>query len=1096
MTDSTDNSEKKVHLIKQPKPVTPERPAAAPIAGRDDEVAQEKKKVVVVKKKVVVKKPQAKVLAHHEKEQEQPGSGSEQSTVSEKSRLQAQHVESTQHAASAQQVSLAQQATSAQQVSPVQQGSPAKPHAEKAGSPVSTISSVSKEVLEKSLHHQAASAPSSSDVSVSEKTQTEKLRHDTATVADQKESVPSSAKSDNSAQPAAQIQKPGAQSPSGEKFQSQGYQGQRSTSSPSSNRGYQGSNYQDQSTSGYNRNQSQGSGSSRDAQGYGNRPQSAGYQGSNYQGSNRNSSNSNSGYQGSSRSGQSGGYQGSSYQGSGYQGSNYQGQRSSAGYRGQSGSQASGAYQSNGYQGSRPSGYQGSQGSYPQGSNSPGGYPQRQVRPGSTGPVGRVGGYPAPGSQPRSGGYPSSAPGGRPGGYRPQGAPGAGGRPGGYRPQGAPGSGRPGGYAGRAPVGSPPPMESSKTAQRKPATKRKTTFVRREDELEKELQLKKKEESRAIAIPKSIDIMENITVSDLAKKMNIKPAEIIAKLMKLGVMATINQKIDADTATILASEYGCEVKIVSLYDETVIEKAAENPDDLMHRPPIVTVMGHVDHGKTKLLDAIRKTDVVSKEYGGITQHIGAYQVETPHGKITFLDTPGHAAFTKMRARGSQVTDIVILVVSAVEGVMPQTKEAIDHAKAAEVPIIVAINKIDLPEANPDRVKTQLSEMGLIPEEWGGTTQFCEISALQKKGIPELLDAILLQAEVLELTASYKQLAEGKIIESRIDQGRGIVATIIVEKGTLRIGDPFVAGIYPGKVRAMFNDKGVRVEEATPSTPVEVLGFEGMPMAGDPFEVVEEEKYARAISLKRQELKKYEEGRNVKKVTLDNLYETISAGEAQELKVIIKGDVQGSVEALKGMLEKLSTREIRLNVIRAAAGAISEDDVMMAAASDAIIIGFNVRPTPASKALADREKVDIRKYNIIYRVQEDIQKAMEGMLSPELKEQDIGKAEVREVFKVPKVGIVAGCYILEGVVRRNSQVRIIRESIEIFQGKINSLKRFKDDAREVSAGYECGIGIENCNDLQIGDILEIFETVEVARTLGQAVDNGSDQTQKA
>ncbi len=639
-------------------------------------------------------------------------------------------------------------------------------------------------------------------------------------------------------------------------------------------------------------------------------------------------------------------------------------------------------------------------------------------------------------------------------------------------------------------------MESSKTAQRKTATKRKTTFVRREDELEKELQLKKKEESRAIAIPKSIDIMENITVSDLAKKMNIKPAEIIARLMKLGVMATINQKIDADTATILASEYGCEVKIVSLYDETVIEKAAEKPEDLMHRPPIVTVMGHVDHGKTKLLDAIRKTDVVSKEYGGITQHIGAYQVETPHGKITFLDTPGHAAFTKMRARGSQVTDIVILVVSAVEGVMPQTKEAIDHAKAAGVPIIVAINKIDLPEANPDRVKTQLSEMGLIPEEWGGTTQFCEISALQKKGIPELLDAILLQAEVLELTASYKQLAEGKIIESRIDQGRGIVATIIVEKGTLRIGDPFVAGIYPGKVRAMFSDKGARVDEATPSTPVEVLGFEGMPMAGDPFEVVEEEKYARAISLKRQELKKYEEGRNVKKVTLDNLYETISAGEVQELKVIIKGDVQGSVEALKGMLEKLSTREIRLNVIRAAAGAISEDDVMMAAASDAIIIGFNVRPTPASKALADREKVDIRKYNIIYRVQEDIQKAMEGMLSPELKEQDIGKAEVREVFKVPKVGIVAGCYILEGIVRRNSQVRIIRESIEIFQGKINSLKRFKDDAREVSAGYECGIGIENCNDLQVGDILEIFETVEVARTLGQAVDNGSDQTQKA
>ena len=653
---------------------------------------------------------------------------------------------------------------------------------------------------------------------------------------------------------------------------------------------------------------------------------------------------------------------------------------------------------------------------------------------------------------------------------------------------------RPGGFGARGPANGPSPLESSKTAQRKPVPRRKPGFVRREDvELEKELQLKKKAEARAIAIPKSIDIMENISVSDLAKKMNIKPAELIGKLMALGVMATINQKIDAETATILASEYGCEVKIVSLYDETVIEKAAENPDDLRPRPPIVTVMGHVDHGKTKLLDAIRKTDVVAHEYGGITQHIGAYQVVTSRGnKITFLDTPGHAAFTKMRARGAQVTDIVILVVSAVEGVMPQTKEALDHAKAAKVPIIVAINKIDLPESNPDRIKTQLSELGLIPEEWGGTTQFCEISALQKKGIPELLDAILLQAEVLELQSSYKRLAEAKIVESRIDQGRGIVATIIVATGTLHIGDSFVAGIFPGRVRAMFDDKGNRIDEATPSTPVEVLGFEGIPNAGDPFEVVEEEKYARAISDKRQELKKYEEGKNVKKVTLDNLYETISAGEVQELKVIIKGDVQGSVEALKGMLEKLSTKEVRLNVLRAAAGAISDDDVMMASASDAIIIGFNVRPITSAKLLADREKVDIRKYNIIYRAQEDIQKAMEGMLSPELKEQDIGKAEVRNIFKVPKIGIIAGCYMLEGAVHRNSQVRVIRDAIEIFQGKINSLRRFKDDAKEVVAGFECGIGIENCNDLKEGDMLEIFETVEVARSLGKAEGNGSDK----
>jgi translation initiation factor IF-2 len=653
---------------------------------------------------------------------------------------------------------------------------------------------------------------------------------------------------------------------------------------------------------------------------------------------------------------------------------------------------------------------------------------------------------------------------------------------------------RPGGFGGpRGPGSGPSPLDTNKTGQRKPAPRKKPGFVRKEDvELEKELQLKKKAEARAIAIPKSIDIMENISVSDLAKKMNIKPAELIGKLMGLGVMATINQKIDAETATILASEYGCEVKIVSLYDETVIEREAEKPEDFMHRAPIVTVMGHVDHGKTKLLDAIRKTDVVSREYGGITQHIGAYQVETPRGKITFLDTPGHAAFTKMRARGSKVTDIVVLVVSAVEGVMPQTREAIDHAKAAEVPIIVAVNKIDLPESNPDRIKTQLSELGLIPEEWGGTTQFCEISALQKKGIPELLDAILLQAEILELEASYECNAEAKIIESRIDQGRGIVATIIVEKGTLRIGDSFVAGIYPGRVRAMFDDKGNRVDIAEPSTPVEVLGFEGIPNAGDPFEVVDEEKYARAISDKRQELKKYEEGRNVKKVTLDNLYETISAGEVQELKVIIKGDVQGSVEALKGMLEKLSTKEVRLNVLRSAAGAISDDDVMMASASDAIIIGFNVRPIASAKLLADREKVDIRKYNIIYRAQEDIQKAMEGLLSPELKEQDIGKAEVRNIFKVPKVGIIAGCYMLEGAVHRNSQVRVIREEIEIFQGKITSLKRFKDDAKEVVAGYECGIGIENCNDLKEGDILEIYETVEVARSLSKAGTDGSEK----
>ncbi|MGO8694197.1 MAG: translation initiation factor IF-2 [Rectinemataceae bacterium] len=771
-----------------------------------------------------------------------------------------------------------------------------------------------------------------------------------------------------------------------------------------------------------------------------------------------------------------GGYGAQRPSGGGYQGQSggYGGQRPSGGYQGQGGGyggqRPSGGYQGQGggYGGQRPSGgYQGQGGGYG-GQRPSGGY------------QGQGGGYggqrPSGGYQGQGGGYGGQRPGGygqsRPGGYGGQ-------RPGGY---GGPGRGGPGGRPG-GPGGGPPALGTGKTATRKPINRRKPSFNKREDEAEKALQLKKKAEARAMAIPKEIDIMETISVSELAKKMNIKPAELIGKLMKLGVMATINQKIDADTATILAEEYGCAVHIVSLYDETVIEKAADKPEDLSHRAPIVTVMGHVDHGKTKLLDAIRKTDVVAGEFGGITQHIGAYQVETPKGKITFLDTPGHAAFTKMRARGAGITDIVVLVVAANDGVMPQTREAIDHAKAANVPIIVAINKIDLPEANPDRVMTQLSELGLIPEAWGGTTMFCQISALQKKGISELLDAILLQAEVLELTANHERHAEGKVIESRIDQGRGIVATIIIERGTLHIGDSFVAGIFPGKVRALFNDRGERVEEAPPSMPVEVIGFEGMPNAGDPYEVVEEEKYARAISDKRQELKKYEEGKNVKKVTLDNLYDTIHAGAVQELKVIIKGDVQGSVEALKGLLEKLSTNEVRLNVLRSAAGVISEDDVMMASASDAIIIGFNVRPSPAAKLLAEREKVDIRKYNIIYRAQEEIQKAMEGMLAPELKESEIGKVEVRETFKVPKIGIVAGCFVLEGAVRRNCQVRVIREEIEIFQGKISSLKRFKDDVKEVLAGFECGIGIDNCNDLKAGDTLEVYEMIEIARTLG-------------
>ncbi|MFH2113832.1 MAG: translation initiation factor IF-2 [Spirochaetota bacterium] len=855
--------------------------------------------------------------------------------------------------------------------------------------------------------------------------------------------------------------------------QSGGYQGQRPEGQSG---GYQGQRPEGQS-GGYQGQRPEGGG----YQGHRSDGQSSGYQ------SQRTES---GGYQGQRPEGQSGGYQGQRPEGGGYQGnrpqsSGYQGNRpQGGGYQGQRPEGQSGGYQSQrpqsgGYQGQRPQGpggyqggggYQGQRPSGPGGPGGPGGYQgQRPAGPGGPGGYG--------GGAPRPGGYQGQRPGYGP---RPSGPSGPG-RPGGYGPRPG-GPGRPGGNSqGPLPAGDKKPMSKRFVKAKKPA------YQRKEESLEQKLHLQRKKSNapKANPIPKSIDIMETISVSELARKMNLKPSELIGKLMGLGVMATINQQIDSDTASILANEYGCEVHIVSLYDETLIAKEADSPGELMPRPPVVTIMGHVDHGKTKLLDAIRKTNVIASEFGGITQHIGAYQVETNKGRITFLDTPGHEAFTKMRARGSQITDIVILVVAANDGVMPQTTEAIDHAKAAGVPIIVAINKVDLPEANPDRVKTQLSEMGLIPEDWGGQTMFCEISALQKLGIDELLDGILLTAEVLELKANYNCRAEGKVIESKIDQGRGIVATCIIERGTLRAGDSFVAGIYPGKVRALFDDKGKKLLEATPSTPVEVIGFEGIPDAGDPFEVVPDEKVARSFSDKRQELKRSEEAKTVKKVTLDNLYDTIHDGAVQELKVVIKGDVHGSVEALKSSLERLSTKEVRLLVIRSAAGAINESDVDLASASDAIIIGFNVRPIPKAKILADQEKVEIRKYNVIYKAVEEIQHAMEGMLAPEIKEQDIAQAEVREVFKVPKIGAVAGCYVQEGTVKRNAGVRVIRDGVELHSGKISTLRRFKDDAKEVAAGYECGIGLADWTDVKEGDILEIFELIQITRKLSDS-----------
>jgi translation initiation factor IF-2 len=718
-----------------------------------------------------------------------------------------------------------------------------------------------------------------------------------------------------------------------------------------------------------------------------------------------------------------------------------------------------------------------------------------------TGTVGKVGRKPVHGNL---GGRGPIKPGGFGGATRPTGTGGFGGAPRSAGASGRPGFGPRSGGLGKPGFGGAPrpgaggrggtasttsgPLPEGKGIAKRSFRAKKPVYNRKEKELEMEeklLKTKKKITHVTNPVPKSIEIMEVISVSELARKMNLKASDLIQKLMSMGQMVTINQQIDADTASILAAEFGADVKIVSLYDETLIETASDEGAELLPRSPVVTVMGHVDHGKTKLLDAIRSADVVSGEFGGITQHIGAYMVETPRGRITFLDTPGHEAFTRMRARGAQVTDIVVLVVAADDGVMPQTIEAINHAKEADVPIIVAVNKIDKPEAKPDRVKSQLSELGLMPEDWGGQTMFVELSALQKIGIDKLIEAILLEAEILDLKANYQRSAEGKILESRIDHGRGIVATVMVERGTLAIGDSFVAGIWPGKVRAIFNDKGEKLTKATPSMPVEVLGFEGIPNAGDPLQVVDDEKIAREFSSKRQELKRFEDAKNIKKITMDNIHAMINDGAIQELKVIIKADVQGSAEALRSSLEKLSSNEIRLHVIQALPGPINEGDVDLAIASNAIIIGFNVRPLPKAKILADQEKVDIRKYNIIYKAVEEIKQAMEGMLKPDTREEVVAQVEVRNTFKVPKAGVIAGCYVQSGTVKRGAGVNVIRDQIVIHNGKISSLRRFKDDVREVTSGFECGIGIESFDNIEAGDQLEVIEIVETARKLSNS-----------
>ena len=589
-----------------------------------------------------------------------------------------------------------------------------------------------------------------------------------------------------------------------------------------------------------------------------------------------------------------------------------------------------------------------------------------------------------------------------------------------------------------------------------------------------------------VTVPKPIKriirIAEMIAVGDLAKRMGVKGGELIKKLMDMGVLVNINQLIDADVASLVASEFGYEVEKISLERQELLERKEDLPEQLKPRPPVVTIMGHVDHGKTMLLDSIRKTNVMGGEAGGITQHIGAYDVELENGHVAFIDTPGHEAFTAMRARGAQVTDVVVLVVAADDGMMPQTKEAIDHARAAKVPIVVAINKIDKATANPEKVKKDLSEYGLVPEQWGGNTLFIEVSAKQKIGIKELLDSILLQAEVLELRANPDKSARGVIIESKLDKGRGPVATLLVQEGTLKAGDAFLAGSHYGRVRAMLNDKGQKIGEARPSIPVEVVGFTDIPEAGETFIVVSEERLAKQISLHRQEKIREKELSKLSKVSLEELYDKIKKGEVKELNVIIKADVQGSIEAVKEALKKLSTDEVKVNILHDAVGGITETDVNLASASNAIIIGFNVRPGTKAQSLGEQEQVDIRSYSVIYDAITDIKNALEGLLEPTYKEHLLGRAQVIHVFNIKKVGTVAGSLVTDGKVVKGSHARLLRDNVVVYDGRISSLKRFKDDTKDCGQGLECGIGIENFNDIKLGDIIESYEMEEVQSRL--------------
>jgi translation initiation factor IF-2 len=582
--------------------------------------------------------------------------------------------------------------------------------------------------------------------------------------------------------------------------------------------------------------------------------------------------------------------------------------------------------------------------------------------------------------------------------------------------------------------------------------------------------------------PKKVIIRGSMSVKEVASALVKQPSEIIKKLFLSGIVANINQELDMDTIEVIATDYGVEVERKIAVNEDNFETVEENdkPEDLLERPPVVTIMGHVDHGKTTLLDAIRQTNVTAGEAGGITQHIGAYQVEINKKKITFLDTPGHAAFTTMRARGAQVTDITILVVAADDGVMPQTVEAISHAKAANVPIIVAVNKIDKPAANPDRVKQELTEHGLVPEDWGGDAIFVHVSALQRQGLEDLLEMILLVSEVQELKANPNKRARGTVIEAELDKGRGAVATILVQNGTLKVGDALVIGSGFGRIRAMVNDKGKKIKEAGPSTPVEIIGLQEVPNAGDPFMAFEDERKARSIAESRSVTQRQSELNTTARVTLDDLYKQIQQGEVKDLNVIIKGDVQGSVEALRGSLEKIDIEGVRVKILHTGVGAITESDVILAAASNAIVVGFNVRPDQNARLRSEQDQVDVRLHRVIYNVIDEIEAALKGMLDPEYKEVVIGRAEVREVFKVSKVGSIAGSYVIDGKITRSAKARVIRQGIVVHEGGIDTLKRFKDDAKEVNQGYECGITLENFNDVKEGDIVEAYVMEEIKR----------------